>query len=84
MAEARGNLLRLGEGHGGLPQGFPAFPLDAAGERTSCEQTVEAVKVLANLATESGLDLAVSTMTMPTKRPVTSETTAFGLLRLLT
>jgi hypothetical protein len=84
MAEARGNLLKLGEGRGGLPQDFPALPLDAAGERTSCEQTVEAVKVLANLAKESGLDLEVSTLTMPTKWSVKGEMTASGQLRLLT
>lgn len=84
MAEARGNLLRMGKAPGGLPQGFPTLPLDAAGERTSCEQAVEAVKVLASLATQSGLDLEVSTLTMPTERPKTSETTASGLLRLLT
>ena len=83
MAEARGNLLRMGKAPGGLPQGFPTLPLDAAGERTSCEQAVEAVKVLASLATQSGLDLEVSTLTMPTERPKTSETTASGLLRLL-
>jgi len=83
MAEARGNLLRLGERPDDELEGFPSLPLDAADERTKSEHTIEVVKVLATLAGGSGLDLAASTLTIPTKLPATSETKASGLLRLL-